>query len=172
MGDCLGSVKVDVHKYGSYLHYLTLSDINVVELLIRFRDKIDIYYKREVCGTLGDINEEVIALYVDLDNLIKQCDFDDMQLRIIDLLQRGYNYHSIAQMFALSDVAIKNRFDVICRKIVKKHTDNWLQTIYLNNIKCDWKTCPKCKNTYPLIPYFFGFDSSRNNFRRYCKKCQ
>ncbi len=174
-----GKVKIDINKAEREFELLTLSDINVVQYLIRFRDKIDIYYDNDVdnyyhhAGNVQKINQELITLYASLDETIKMCNFSEEEKAIIKLMETGFTFGGIASYFeGVTGEQIKRRFNAVCKKIVNKNKELWSINIIFNYIKSDWKTCSKCGDILPMNDRFFSPDNYQGGFMRYCKNCR
>lgn len=176
----MGSVKIDLESKGLFYKNLTISDVNVVRLLIEFRYKYDNYLYNEmdnrfdVAGEAQGINTEVLLTYAALDQTIKQCGFSDAQLQIIKLYEHGYSYKEIAENLGLeSNENIRKRLNTICKEIVKQNLWQWRMTIYQHTLNLKSKECSKCKTKIPAIDEFFGQDArNKDGCKSYCRKCE
>ena len=176
----LGGVKRDVFKQEREFKGLSLSDVNVVRLLMEYRYKYDMYTGFEadatfdVAGSISPVNNEVIATFASLDELIEQCKFNDTQLKIIKLTEDGYTLKEIATLIGLSNTDnIKKRMNKICKDIVKMNLWNWRKVIYTNDLGLKSKTCSKCKEDLPAVEEFFSpSNQNSDGFFNYCKVCR
>lgn len=176
----MGSVKVDLNSKGLFYKDMTLSDINVVRLLIEFRYKYDNYLYSEqnnafdVAGEVQGVNTELLLTYVALDEIIKQCNFSDDQLKIIKMYEHGYEKHEIAKAIGLeSNDNIRKRINTICKDIVKQNLWNWRKVSYKNTLELESKQCSKCREELPATDEFFTINSdSSDGYYSLCKKCK
>jgi uncharacterized protein YPO0396 len=156
----------------------TLGDIGVIELLISFRSKYDdnLFLGCEnVMNVTGGaaINEEVIITYMDLDRLIERCNFDDIQLKLIDMISFDYTYEEIAKATELTIGAIRNRLNTIYKKIKEENDRDWRKAIYTNKLELKTKKCSKCKIELPATDEFYSINSSsKDGHHSMCKKCK
>lgn len=159
---------------------MTLSDINVIKFLILYRSKIDKTYKMkqnyhpDQAGDSYDFNTELLCLYADLEELMKETDLTSEQLDIINYLERGYTYLDIADILGESSAeGVELRFNTICKAIQKTNYDKWLVWATFNYVKSEWKTCRVCRENLPLNDYFYGADTrNKDGFKGICKKCE
>jgi hypothetical protein len=178
-GEFLGKVKIDIASNEALYRDLTFSDINVVKWLIQFRDKVDPHYKSDIdshfnyAGNVKSLNQELINTYICLDELIDKCKFNKQQLYIISLIQEGYTYQEIAVELGKSkNTNIKNRFNKICRDIVKMNHWLWRKCIYVDKLGLKTKKCSKCEENLPATAEFFGEHSqSSDGFQPKCRNC-
>lgn len=175
----LGRVQIDIHKKERPYNILSFSDHKVVKWLIRYRDKLDPYYgdilKRDYfsAGNVQDLNQELICTYVYLDELIKMCNFEPVQLKIIKASYEGYTFEQMDKDLKLGDKrTLWKKFNTICGKIVE--ANNYLWKIYTHRFYSNttFKQCAMCKKELPMHLDFFSMDSNnKDKFRSYCKKC-
>lgn len=177
----MGLVKIDVHKAERQFERISLSDIECVKGLIKYRWMIDTYQGIEMtkesnlAGDVKPMNPELIVTYIDLDNLIKQCNFSEKQLDIITLLMQGNSEQDIADYFEQDVSGINRTFNLICAKIQAKHDFLWkYEHMFVNHLKAPWdyKQCNRC-GWKPALPEFFGSDKrNRDGFKGVCKACE
>lgn len=175
----MGRVQIDVHRKERPYDILFFSDFKVVKWLIRLRDQIDPYYGDTLdrdyfsAGNVKDLNQEIICTYIYLDELIKMCNFDPIQLKIIKASFEGYSFAQMEKELRLGDQKnLRKRFNTICRKIVE--ANNYLWKIYTHRFYSNttFKKCAMCKKELPMHLDFFSLDlSNKDKFRSYCKKC-
>lgn len=174
----MGSVKVDLVSKGLFYRDLTLSDINVVRLLIEFRYKYDNYLYSvsdnmfDVAGEVQGINTDMLLTYVALDQAIKKCNLSAEQLRIIELYEHGYTHKEIATELGMdSKENIKKRINTICKEIMKQNLWDWRKHTYSNTFEMKTKKCSKCKDLLPTTDEFYFYDKTNNTHKSMCKKC-
>lgn len=151
-----------------------------MKYLIRFRDKVDIYYDNEIdnyfqhAGNIQEMNQELIALYVSLDYIIKKCNFTKEQMAIIKLSEMGFTFGDIAGYFeGVGGEQVKRKFNTICKKIVNINNELWIINILFNYVKNEWKMCSRCKNILPMNERFFrSHPLTKNNFQSQCRQCE
>lgn len=176
----MGSVKVDLISKGLFYKDLTLSDINVIRLLIEFRHKYDNYLYSEsnnafdVAGEVQGVNTDMLLTYVALDETIKKCNLSEEQLRIIKLYEHGYTHKEIAVELGMeSDVNIKKRINTICREIMKQNLWDWRKVTYRNIFDMKLKECSRCRDELPATDEFFSPDNRNiEGFHSTCKRCR
>lgn len=173
-------MKIDIHSDEMFYKDLTFSDFNVVKLLLQHRDKYDQYYgiaqnnHFNVAGDVKRLNKEMIHTYVDLDELIERCKFNKEQLYILNSIPKGYSYQEIAvQLGKSKNTNIRNRFNKICRDIVKMNNWLWMKCVYIDKLELKSKRCSKCEECLPATDEFFSpYDKNSDGYFTYCKKCR
>jgi hypothetical protein len=175
----LGSTKIDLHSKERFYQDLTLSDIDVLQLLIEYRYKYDKYVGHETnnafteAGQVVDVNVEVIATYASLDQLIKQCEFSKEQMKILEMIEQGYVMKEIADELKLrSENNIRDRLNKIMRDVAKMNERNWRKSVYIHKLDLKTKRCSKCKEHLPATDEFYKYDSTNNSYKSACKKCR
>lgn len=115
---------------------LTLSDKNVVKYLILYRSKIDFSYNANTnidinkAGDIFEVNQEVIALYASLDELIRQCNFKEKQMKLLDLLFKGNIVQDIYNMnIGYGKSATYELLNRMIEKIVDKNYQLWKESM-------------------------------------------
>lgn len=169
-------VKIDIHKEEYFYQDMTLSDPYVIKLLIKYRYKYDPHYLSEqernynLAGDAKPLNQEAIALYAALDELIKQCKFKKRQLRLIKYIEMGYEFEDIKKIDD-SYTNIGRMFNNIINKIIKMNEYNWRVYIH-KKIGLKFRQCTRCKKDLPANSDFFGTDPRmKDGFKNYCKRC-
>lgn len=177
----MGSVKVDLNSSGMFYKDLTLSDINVVRLLIEFRYKYDNYLYSisdnafDVAGEVQGINTEMLLTYVALDEAIKKCNLSEEQLKIIKLYEHGFTHKEIAiELGKGTKENIRKRINTICKEIMKQNLWDWRKYTYTKTLNMKSKKCNKCKDNLPATEEFFRArsDFKGDGFYNKCKKCE
>ena len=176
----LGSVKRDLKSKEMFYKDLTLSDIDVLQLLIEYRYKYDKYAGFETdnmfenAGQVADLNQEIIATYATIDCLIKQCRFSNEQLKILKMIEQGYVMKEIAEELGLSNENnIRQRLNKVLRDIAKMNERNWRKTVYVNKLDLKTKQCSKCKEQLPATDEFFSpSNQNSDGYFSYCRNCR
>lgn len=176
----MGSVKVDLHSKEMFYKDLTLSDIDVVQLLIEYRYKYDKYSGFNTnnfyleAGEIADLNQEVVATYASLDVLIAGRNFNKEQMKILEMIEHGYVMKEIAEALGLShEDNIRQRLNKMIRDIANANERNWRKTTYVHMLDLKTKRCNKCKEDLPATNEFFSDKSdSSDGLHPYCKKCR
>lgn len=134
----MGSVAVDIHKKERLYEQLTLSDKNVVKYLLLYRNKIDIGYGVNVnidinqAGDIFDFNQELIALYVSLDELIEKINFKDKDKEFLKLIFDGNSVSDIIKNYNFPKMTAYRTLNRIVNLIVKVNNEDW-QRVMKNN---------------------------------------
>lgn len=172
----MGAASIDIYKAEREFHNLNFSDTNVIKWLIVYRDKVDVYYGAERdthynnAGNVKYVNQELIHIFAYLDELIKQCDFTQEQLKLIHFVSIGYTFKDIEEQSDRKNV--KRRFEAICKVISQMNNELWslwVTTVFLNE---ETKVCTKCKKALPQKEKFFGREGrTKDGFQASCKKC-
>lgn len=158
----------------------TLSDIGVIELLIKYRYKYDenFYLNFEsslmTVNGVSPINEEVIVTYVSLDQYIKQCKFNATQLKMIEMIGNGYTNEEIAKANGMLKTTVAKRLQTIYRKIKKQNDWEWRKVSLLEKLELKGKECSKCKESLPATDEFYRArkDNKGDGFYNKCRKCE
>lgn len=174
----MGSVKVDLIGKGLFYKDLTLSDINVVRLLIEFRYKYDNYLYSvsdnafDVAGEVQGINTEMLLTYVALDEAISKCEFNAEQLKIIELYEHGYTHQEISELLGKGTKEnVRKRINTICKDIMKQNLWDWRKLTYKNTLDLKMKKCKKCSDLLPATDEFYFYDKTNNIYKATCKNC-
>lgn len=114
----------------------TLSDRNVVKYLILYRNKLDVTYSGnkniaiENIASAFEFNQELIALYASLDTIIDLCDFEEKQIKLLELLYEGNKIYDICNMnIGYTRSATYELLDRMIDKIVKINDELWLESM-------------------------------------------
>lgn len=167
----------DVNKGERTYRNLTLSDIKVVELLIRHRDKLDPTFMTEQntildCGSVFEVNGELISLYASLDYLIDKCNLGENQKTIIKMIQYGYTLKEIGDKLDKSHQNIDKIFQRVCKRIADLNNSMWAESVHKSILGTPTKQCNKCKRDLPMTIRFFSVDKrNRDGLRGTCKSC-
>lgn len=155
-----------------------LNDIGVVELLIEFRYKYDDNLflgggsALDVTGVKA-INQEIVATYVSLEMLIKQCSFSEQQLLLIKMVEQGYTHREIGQAVGIDNQNVKKALKTIYKAIVKENERQWRKVAYTSTLGLKTKKCSKCEENLPATNEFYSDNkSSKDGLHSICKKCR
>ena len=158
---------------------VNLSQKNTIKQLLKFRSlfsEFDNYGDVIIESNdliMQEINEDIICIYVSLDDLIDRCNFNKKQEQIIDLLQMGYSEIDIADKFKNSIQSVNKTIDNICNKIVDMNNYLWKhEFLYWDFVKTkyNYKKCNKCNEWLPEIEEFYYKTIDGYLFNR-CKNC-
>lgn len=170
----MGNVSSKDIEYKIY----TLGDIGVIELLISYRYKYDDYlFAREssiaVVNGVLPINDEMVLTYVSLDEYIKRCKFDILQMRMIKLIEHGYSYEEISSLTGVHLSAVKGRMKTIYKRIAKENEWQWKKSIYVDKLELRTKQCSKCKEDLPAtVEFYSNLKKTKDGFHSQCRKCK
>lgn len=175
----MGRVQVDIYKREREFHASTLSDVDAVKGLITLRAQLDIYndLMHDGGGRLGacnwkNVNQEVVALYADLDMLMVKVKFAEGEQALIDTLMSGITVEDVSYMLGIEPRRIERLLDKICRKIVEYNHAAWLKWAYVHYIKCEWKGCIICGEQYPAtLQFFYAKNDDSDGLRGACVLC-
>lgn len=178
----MGSVKIDTHKAEYQFHRISLSDVECIKGLIKFRHMIDTYQGIDInrnedeAGDIRPMNQELLITYIDLDNLIKRTKLNEKQQRLVRLLMEGYTEDEIARIFKQNVRKIYEQFDVIAYKLKQSNDLSWkYDYMYMNYFKAPWsyRECTCCHRTLPLTDDFFNKEpKGKDGFKSKCKDCR
>lgn len=137
----MGKVSVDIYAKETEFKNLTLSDENVVKYLILYRSQLDSYngistnFDINLAGDVFDMNQELIALYVSLDNLIERTNLTKDESHFLKLIYEGYEISEIIKDGIFKKSKCYRMRDNVVRKICEKNYDVWCEFIkdYTNN---------------------------------------
>lgn len=161
-----------------YFQSFTFNDSAVVELLLTHRYKYDdnlFLDYGDVSGATGaySVNTEVIVTYVELDNLVKACNFSESELYIIKMLGLGYTVSEVAAIINVQQKNLNKKLKTLCKKVVNENLRKWRIWAYTEKLNLKTMKCSKCKNDLPATEEFFAPDySKKTGFRGICKNCR
>jgi hypothetical protein len=131
----LGAVNIDLKKKERGFESLTLSDENVVKYLILFRDKVDETYGINInvdfnqSGDTFELNSELIALYISLDQTISKCRFKEKELRFLKYLFEGYTIRNVIKEKLFPRKTTYRIFNRIVKRIVEVNKNAWKECL-------------------------------------------
>ena len=119
--------------------------------------------------------EEVICLYIVLDDYIKNCGLTDSQHEITKLLMQGFNEVEISNIIERTPPTINGIIKTICKKIFNYNNFLWkYEFIYIDKKKVgfNYKRCSYCEEYKPEIDDFFGkHPETIDGLQSNCKHC-
>lgn len=127
----MGAVSIDLYKKEREYEHLTLSDHSVVKYLILYRSKVDITYGASVnaniyqAGEIFEFNQELIALYISLDALIKDIKIKEKDSEFLKLIFEGYEIGDIIKEYDYPRKTAYRTLTRIVEKIVEANHDSW-----------------------------------------------
>lgn len=155
-----------------------LNDIGVVELLIEFRYKYDDNLflgggnVLDVTG-VSALNQEVVATYLSLDKLIKDCGFSEQQLLLIEMVEQGYTHREIGETIGIDFQNIKKALKTVYKAIVKENERQWRKTVFTNILGLKTKKCSKCEEDLPATNEFFrDYERNKDGLQSRCRNCE
>ena len=128
----MGAVSIDVRRKEKEYEALTLSDENVVKYLILYRSAVDVNYGASrnaniyQAGDIMDFNQELICLYVSLDDILKKIELKDKESKLLELVFEGNTISDIVNNYDYPKKTAYRIFNKIVEKVVNKNYDNWL----------------------------------------------
>lgn len=166
----MGLVKIDVHKADRIHHGFSWGDVSKVKNLIKNKRNDHTDRMRD-----GNVSEEVICNYADLDMYIKKVKFNEKQSFILKAIMYGYTEEDLAEHYGQRKEQIEKILHTIAEKIVKITKAEWKYNyIYLNYKKVAWsyKECTSCHEFHPMLDEFYGKDTrNKDGFKGICKSC-
>jgi len=130
----LGKVSVDVYKHEMKYKQFSLSDKKVIKYLIFCRSEIDMTYgvsnviDFKTASEVSELNQELIALYSSLDNIISKAQLNDEENKLLLMLFDGYSIMDIIEMGIMERNKAYRRFHSVVDKIKKQNDIDWLQS--------------------------------------------
>lgn len=161
-----------------YYKNFTLADEKVIELLLEYRHKYDenMYLQNETCFTITGVaalNQELIALYADLDSILDSIKLSPLQKDIIRLIHEGYTYNEIEELTSAPTERVRTRINTICKAIKQENDRRWRKVTYIEKLGLKTKRCSKCKESLPATDEFFSLDANTIDFcNSRCKRCR
>lgn len=139
-------------------------------------DHFDFFDKEHVMALLkfrgdGKFDSDLGCLIYDLNNLILKTELTPIEEEILDSYRSNDSTHSsIAEELGVSRQYVTATLVSIINKIVGTYEEVYEDWYYLNMVKGNYKTCPRCSQV--KLYSHFGKDSSRKDgLFPYCKEC-
>lgn len=203
----------DINKNEYQFRQISLSDVNTIKGLIKFRSMIDDYYyfdpeelkdiqkvskliaKEEAkrngnklmlrninedkysASVINGVNQELINIYLDLDDLIEKISLSEKQYSVIYMLMCGLTEEDVAFYYGQRKNRITEILNTVCKKIKAEYDKQWKYNyIYMNHLKSPWefKECRKCGENKPLNDDFYRVrsDNKGDGYRNECRICE
>ena len=152
---------------------LVLSDVKVIEMLIRFKKQLSSDLKSSFGQSGTRMEDELAVTYSDLENLVERCNFNETQKEIIRLIEHDYNDLEIARELNLAVGVVRRRLNTIFNRIKTENDLQWEKWIATEHFELKTKKCTKCKEELPVTLDFFRANADRQDgFRTRCKRCE
>lgn len=136
-------------------------------------DELDMMDKSHVKELLrvqrgNDLSDDLSCIIMDLENLIRNIQFTDIQDEVLGLWRRDKTQDDIANILNITQPAVNKNIDKIVDKIIDQYIKEYEDWYYLNICKGEYKTCSKCKKA-KLVRNFHK--NGGNRLRPRCKDC-
>lgn len=176
-------VQVDIYKGDYEWHVVNLSTIESIKGLLKYRSRYDLLYDRRIntlslesYQDLQAFKEEILCLYIWLDNVISKCIFTEKQKQVLELYVKGYTERDLAVKFNVTQSAINGVIKSICKKILEQNHKMWLDFIETSGyvkIPDDvrYKQCSKCGEWLRINKENFKYDKTNKRYKSRCRKC-
>jgi len=182
----MGSVHMETYAQGRGNHefdYLKLTDESVLKNLILNRRKLDLYYDLDVDNARNIYSasectifyENILILYMDLDNLIKKTRLTKLQRWLVGELMYGYDFNDIIEDKGLDINNIYLSFEKAIYRLRYQAEENWKFNLMWDKVKTNinWKRCSKCEEFKPATKEYFSPDESKIDGLKYiCRNCR
>lgn len=120
----------------------------------------------------NDLQEDLACLTQDLEEIIKECQFNKKDLKIIKRLREESSVMDIADELELSRQSVNSLVNRIIKKVVEKYEDIYEDWYYLNVVKGKYKQCSKCGEIkIANNRHFKKNSSSKDGLYSICKEC-
>lgn len=171
-----------MNRYSSEWDRVNLSDPVAIRGLLKFRHEYDLLLDESVdrygmasnCD-LADLSEDVICLYADLDNLIRQAKFNDRQNKVLNMYTYGHSEEDISDLLQVERQSVNRMIDNICIRLNEINNENWkMNYVYwdIKRVNTRFKQCSRCKEWLPMTEEYYSPDvRNRNGLQSICKKC-
>lgn len=177
----MGSVKIDIFKKERMWFDTNLSDKECIKGLLKYRRNFDLLFNREsdnvdVYTTNVDLNnqkEEVLCLYVWLDDIIEKTKFTQQQERILHMVMYEYSIDEMAKINGCTPQNVNRIINTICKKLSLTVQREWRKKVYIKKLGLKTKRCSKCGENFPATEEFFTPDNTKaSGFKSSCKICR
>jgi transposase-like protein len=181
----LGVVSIDIHKKDRIYQRIVFSDKECVKGLIKNRNIIDDAYNAKLydkpydiytVGSIFSVDEEILCIYMDLERLIKKCNFNKKQLDIINLYFKGYATSDICDVLGYKESSVDRMMETIAKKIVEQNNIEYIDMLHYGGyVKVDknarYKQCSKCSEFKDVNKGEFSYDKTNNRWKSQCLTC-
>lgn len=180
----MGAVKIDVDRDNIEWYPVNLSDPSSVKGLIKYKTTFYLLHNRrndsitisESFQDLNELPEEVICLYVWLDECVNKCGLTDKQLEILEKYMDDDTEEEIAKDLNVAPSTINGVINSCCKKISNYANEKWKNEYILWNKKkvtTNYKKCSKCKEFLPTTDeYFRKRLDTKDKLMYICRKCE
>lgn len=161
---------------------VNLADANAIKGLLRFRWRFDLLlddYDRHSMSSNCDLIhmlDDMICIYSDLDKLIKDANFSEYQIKILNMYMWDFTEEDIAKSLNVEQQTINRAIDNMCEVLCRLNYQNWkLDYAYWSLVKVNtnFKQCTKCNEWLPATEeYFSPHEKGQYYLHPYCKKCR
>lgn len=117
-----------------------------------------------------DMTNDLSVILGDLNDVIKECDLNDMQRDILFLLKSDDTLSDIAGKLSISPSELNRYIKLISKRIVEKNYEKIEDWYYLNICKGKYKKCKKCGEV-KLIQCFSKEPKGIMGVKSKCKQC-
>lgn len=182
----LGSVHEETYAQGKGIHEfdnLNLTDETVLKNLILNRRKLDLYHDLDINGntSISDdcsiFYENILIMYMDLDDLIKKTRLTKLQRWLVNNLMYGHSFEDIVELNKEKEINIINLYSIFNKAVYNlkcQAEENWKFGLMWDKVKTKtkWKQCSKCKEFKPATEEFYGLHpDTTDGFQSNCKQC-
>lgn len=165
---------------------LKLIDESVLKNLILNRRKLDLYYDLDE-GNARNIYsasectifyENILILYMDLDNIIKKTRLTKLQRWLVEELMYGYSFCDIVELNEDKNYSVENlhiTFEKAIFNLKSQAEEDWKFGLMWDRIKTktNWKKCSKCEEFKPATKEYFSLNEfGKDGFRTMCNTCK
>lgn len=132
-------------------------------------DKDHIRYALQIEKEYLDIYQDgdLYCIVLDLENTIKQCEFTDIQAKVLRLWRYKCTLQEIADELGVTHQAVNLYVNAICKIIADKNFDIFEDWYYLDVARGEYKTCNCCGQ----VKLISKFPKNGKYTRNTCKEC-
>lgn len=118
-----------------------------------------------------DFTRDLTCMVYDIDNLIKKCNFDNVEKEILYMWRSNDNtQEKIAESLGTTQQNVDRILNKIVSKIIKEYKEIYEDWYFLNIEKGEYKVCKKC-GEIKLVSKFGNKKDSKDGLSNICKKC-
>jgi hypothetical protein len=189
----MGMCKIDVDKAGRPYEQITFSDVTCIKGLIKLRSKLDGFTNAahvnasnwfkamdSASDYVGGMNQELIAVFVTLDEYIKKANLNVKQRHIVSGLMSGYTEQDLAEEWGTNSRNVASVLDTVANRIKDINDLEWkYDYVFLNIIRVNdkkvgfsYKKCIKCSESKAATRDFYSKDNRNSDgLSNRCKEC-
>lgn len=141
---------------------VVLSEKDSVKGLIRLRTHFDLlshmdyYTGMQSSAELGEMPENAICIYAQLDRVISKTNFTDRQKEILNRHMKGESVEDIAEIDGTDVRNINRILDRVCDLIVETNYIEWAKWVHRRKLGAKTQKCKCCGKEKPVIRYCFN----------------